>query len=157
MRRPRLVTLFSLLPCVAVLALWVRSSWWTDAAWYGAERSTFGVNSEAGRVLLVWAKGPFPPLGFAAHSGPHRSPAWHHVKHVVVFRAFASGDRSWAVQVPHWALAAAALAPVLWLRRRRRRRLRLAGCCTACGYDLRATPDTCPECGKRSTVAAAGA
>jgi hypothetical protein len=50
---------------------------------------------------------------------------------------------------PYWALVALFLAlPLAWLagvvRRRRRSRNRM---CPACGYDLRATPDRCPECG----------
>jgi hypothetical protein len=48
---------------------------------------------------------------------------------------------------PHWALAALFLAlPLAWLASRRRRRSRHE-MCAACGYDLRATPDRCPECG----------
>ena len=59
----------------------------------------------------------------------------------------------WLVVVP---LAAMALVPLLTSTCRRRRISR--GHCASCGYDLRATPDGCPECGTpgvRGTIAAA--
>lgn len=145
--RTNAVSLLSLLLCLALLGLWVRSGWRSDTVWYAGERSTVSVNSETGRILFVWAKGPSPPLGFDGYFARHRSPLWHHVKHLFVFRAFESGNQTWAAQAPHWAAALAAAAPALWLRRHDPRRR--PGHCTACGYDLRATPQQCPECGHR--------
>ncbi len=57
-----------------------------------------------------------------------------------------------AVFVPYWAIVAAtALFPMLWLRAHTRdSRIaahRARQRCTSCGYDLRATPGRCPECG----------
>ena len=58
---------------------------------------------------------------------------------------------------PYWAVTPPALAvPVVWLtlviRRLKRRRKRILGRCVVCGYDLRATPDRCPECGTAAVV-----
>ena len=51
------------------------------------------------------------------------------------------------VVVPYWALVAVTLTvPAACLGSARRRR-RPEGHCRNCGYDLRATPSCCPECG----------
>jgi hypothetical protein len=52
--------------------------------------------------------------------------------------------------LPHWFLAVVfAALPIKWQLRRRRRAA--PGLCSSCGYDLRATPDRCPECGTISS------
>jgi DMSO/TMAO reductase YedYZ heme-binding membrane subunit len=44
-------------------------------------------------------------------------------------------------------LASAAYRVLLLWRTQRKRNRELAGLCLICGYDLRATPGRCPECG----------
>jgi hypothetical protein len=55
----------------------------------------------------------------------------------------------WVVAVPYWfiVLPTAVLPAWWWLRRRKTCARRAAGRCSGCGYDLRGTPERCPECG----------
>ncbi|HEV2292424.1 MAG TPA: hypothetical protein VGR35_01130 [Tepidisphaeraceae bacterium] len=60
------------------------------------------------------------------------------------------GGRYHGVQIPWWFIWLATAVPPTWLwmsHRRHARWLRRSGRCPACGYDMRATPERCPECG----------
>jgi hypothetical protein len=65
----------------------------------------------------------------------------HHVQNRIDGHTF--------VSIPHWfALLLATLLPIFRVAVLRRSRPRIRnGLCPVCGYDLRATPDRCPECG----------
>jgi len=59
----------------------------------------------------------------------------------------------WLLTIVTGAWPLANLTRLIYRQSRRRRRA-LAGCCVRCGYDLRASPDRCPECGTLPEVKA---
>ena len=171
-----LLTALSLLLCVAVCVLWVRSYWLTDqVCWWrvGASRC---VGTAQGYVVLQLNAGVTPgrPAGHVGfqylrmqpYTAPHAPVAYGYVEPGDRFVSRELGGAGWyAVRnrnrvrsatgvAPLWAIAAAAaVLPLAWTVRllrfalgARGRRERL-GLRPSCGYDLRATPGRCPECG----------
>jgi len=62
------------------------------------------------------------------------------------------GSMLWNLEMPYWLIACViAIVPCIriefWRRDRRNANREKRGNCRSCGYDLRATPDRCPECG----------
>jgi len=115
----------------------------------------FGLSFDRDRELLPGMKASrksLPDLdayGFSLYSGSAVA---------TVFATYSGRDvmynehhESFSLLIPYWAVALLALVLPLAYCPRRLRRLsgrRAGNICSACGYDLRATPDRCPECGK---------
>jgi hypothetical protein len=77
-----------------------------------------------------------------------RSSRWPHWFYFYRERQLRPKDPvQWYVVFPHAAAVVVFAVPAMLLGRSRLRRKRRRGVCAACGYDLRATPEQCPECG----------
>ena len=161
----------SVVVVAAVLLLWVRSYFVADSFSFFVpldERVGVGYGSWSGRgaislnfYVLSWHS--VSPVG-----DDNAAKAWWHTHSLesatpytwFVFRprwidpqASATQpsmrSRAAVLMAPHWMLViVAAVLPSAWVAGRvRRRRRRQRGRCVTCGYDLRATPEVCPECG----------
>jgi 4-amino-4-deoxy-L-arabinose transferase-like glycosyltransferase len=145
---------------VAVCVLWARSHWRFDRWTRNGPNSTQSMMSMSGRLIHTRATAPGltatgtstltgPPAGFHSVVADPSSPQSIVLDYPSGFARVHIVNR-WGtltiLMVPYWSLVLlCALLPAWWLVSPRS--LTKAGHCPTCGYDLRATPDRCPECG----------
>jgi hypothetical protein len=174
-----LLTALSLVLCVTILVLWaqsyagsagcylLRSHGYSELAWLEGD---FYI-SHGGSVGTRWEReqwGRSSGLhGFWDVGSPGRPNLLREARFVIASRRLAVTCPIWndtgifasyrIVRVPCWAatLVLALLPAWAILRHVRSARRHTRGQCPSCGYDLRSSPDRCPECGMAIPVSAA--
>jgi hypothetical protein len=171
----------SLLLCATTCVLWVGSYWMAEEAIWGTGTHPAGSGSEVYNVFATSQAGRFdvmylhafadwgtignvPPPGFSREAWPvtARSRNFTDWGTRNGFRAQRETSRAGGngyhsvlrVVFPCWLVVLlTCLLPGCWLLERTREATRRqSGLCTACGYDLRASPGRCPECGAVSRI-----
>lgn len=164
-----------LLICAAIIVLWVRSYWWTDQVrWISAGGSRSISTAQGNLTSSFFLSGPTPYPIEQRHGlryeqeDPHRPfnylmllggntgdiyTSWKHAGFAwYTTRNPPRGTLHGFAVVPFWSLLALSGILPMWLvlrfTLRRIRRRHQEGLCPTCGYDLRATPRQCPECGR---------
>ena len=161
----------SLALCAIAAIMWLRSHFRTDWLTHARQGRQSSVTSRGGQLMFDTMGDAHVPLwpglrGWTYEVEPldESDDDFLFVYHPALrgqsrhFVGFAYGDvgsiglptrRMRMLVIPYWSIVLAlAIAPAtsLLLARRRRWKQRNRRCLT-CGYDLRATPDRCPECG----------
>jgi hypothetical protein len=146
-------------PAVCVAWAWSSGSGVAHSVFFIDWSKTSGNRWEAaagnGHLSLTWINETNPaqiPSGFhtTTYKGDRKwfsLPLWG-----MYWQQGSTGPRSISIfrriVIELWILAVASgSSATLWILILCRRRFPLPGKCITCGYDLRATPDRCPECG----------
>ena len=157
------LTVVSLVLCVATVALWVRSYrgldclWWNHAGRFGELFCSSGGIYQS----ITYVQQPETPIAYksGAPLGLYITPGVTETRHwqfagfwwIATARTRVRNltlEPGWSVGIPCWFATTCFASPsVAWLLIRRGAKRYPPGSCLACGYDLRATPDRCPECG----------
>jgi hypothetical protein len=157
----KLVTVVSVLLLAITAAVWVRSYFVLDQLNWFRGVECWSLEVERGELMLVHMAGEIDQgRWFAYRPGPAGrrvlSRSWWllrwgggRVEQVVGTRRGMADYRYFSMSL--WPVAALLSIRPAALLLRRMRRVREPGRCATCGYDLRATPERCPECG---TIAA---
>jgi hypothetical protein len=170
------VTVLSLLLCLVAVGIWVRGYFVEDSISWRRPDAWRVLRCSRGHLIYDvnvsnWSGGP---MGWKYERDEASPSTLVNAKISGAVLSIGPGDRwtsgeyggfAWwrwgsprgnsiaMIAAPVWSvLAVTLIAPVGWLlerayRSRVRQRDLRAGRCVSCGYDLRATPGRCPECG----------
>jgi hypothetical protein len=167
------VAVLALILCVATVALWVRSTRISDTLYWcvtddapspplAATAVRLTVTSDAGQLRFAravseaqWHSEWFRDELVLRHGDRLSERGFGWSKSENSGSIAGQIHRRLEVTFPTWSLAVMlgalpTLRAIAFVRRRRRRRPTFG--CPKCGYDLRATPDRCPECGTVPTT-----
>jgi len=153
-----LASVLSLTLCVITSVLWVRSYREAECFAWVDQRTEIGLQTSRGRLLLVLARPPQNPTGFRHGSVAPFELGSHGEQLGFGSSAEFLGISFWIAHPPArdwrvvtsaaWKIVLLLLLPFGWMARWAcRGKNFIAASCRKCGYDLRATPDRCPECG----------
>jgi hypothetical protein len=149
-----------LILCIGILVVAVRSRFISDRfEWVRNEKTSFRLVTESGIATIQigeeWSDFGIPDGLYHSEAeivGPAGTERFA-FRHETLNSGFGGYDR-FDVAFPLWlACVILAITPGLWLAKfRKRRRREVGGLCDQCGYDLRASSDRCPECGKPISI-----